>query len=70
MKLRVARAVIRLDFGFLRAVASAFLRWNQVRRRRRTDPPPVVSDRDILEITSSWAVAKEMPRDLTALGKI
>lgn len=52
---RTMGALMRGDMAFLGALADAALLKDTVMKRRRSDPVPVVSDRDILRATSRWA---------------
>ncbi len=51
---RSAAAVLKGDMTFLLALADAAGLRDAVRRRRRSDPDPVVTDREILRSTSGW----------------
>ena len=48
-------AMLKGDLAFLGALVDATARWGAVMKRRRSDPEPVVSDREILRSTSRWA---------------
>jgi len=48
-------AVLKADMTFLGALADAARLGDTVMKRRRSDPAPVVSDREILRSTSRWA---------------
>ena len=52
---RTLGALLKGDKTFLGALADAALLKDTVMKRRRSDPVPVVSDRDILRVTSRWA---------------
>ena len=52
---RTLGALFKGDKTFLGALADAALLKDTVMKRRRSDPVPVVSDRDILRVTSRWA---------------
>ncbi len=55
MILRSVGAVLKADTTFLGALADAARLRDAVMKRRRADPDPVVSDREILRSTSRWA---------------
>ena len=55
MAARSAGAVFRGDMTFLGALVDAAALGDVVMKRRRSDPEPVVSDREILRATSGWA---------------
>ena len=55
MIVRTLGALLRGDMTFLGALADAALLKDTVMKQRRSDPVPVVSDRDILRTTSRWA---------------
>lgn len=55
MVARSLGAVLKGDLSFPGALMDAARRVDGVRTRRRSDPDPVVSDREILESTSGWA---------------
>ena len=48
-------AVLKADMTFLGALADAARLKDAVMKRRRSDPDPVVTDREILRSTSRWA---------------
>ena len=53
---RTLGAVLKGDMTFPGALADAARLRDAVMKRRRSDPEPVVSDREILRSTSRWAV--------------
>ncbi|MCY3554957.1 MAG: glycosyltransferase [Gemmatimonadetes bacterium] len=55
MMARSLGAVLKGDLNFPRALLDAARHSDAVRTRRRSDPEPVVSDREILGSTSGWA---------------
>lgn len=55
MTARSLGAVLKGDLTFPAALMDASRRMAPVMERRRSDPDPVVSDREILESTSGWA---------------
>lgn len=59
MMVRAVGAVLKGDLTFPRALLDAARLADVVKARRRSDPDPVVSDREILGSTSGWA---EIPR--------
>ena len=52
---RTLGALLKGDKTFLGALADAAHLKDTVMKRRRSDPVPVISDRDILRVTSRWA---------------
>ena len=52
-------AMLKGDMAFLGALVDATARWDAVMKRRRSDPEPVVSDREILRSTSRWAGSEQ-----------
>lgn len=55
MMARFLGAVLKGDLTFPRALMDAALLVDAVRTRRRSDPDPVATDREILGSTSGWA---------------
>ncbi len=68
MILRSLGAVVKGDMVFLRALSDAARLRGEVMRRRSNDPNPVVSDREILRATSSWAARGADERTAASTG--
>ncbi len=66
MIVRSLGAALKGDMNFLGALADAAQLKDEVLKRRRSDPDPVVSDREILRSTSRWAEQEHVEQAHTA----